>query len=91
MLGNVVDPSAVIRREYINYLLVTVTGRVVTGLLAEQDAASVTLLDAQNNRIKISIDEVEELRESEASLMPERILEGLSPQQLRDLFSYLEM
>lgn len=91
MLGNVVDPSAVIRREYINYLLITVSGRVVTGLLAEQDAASVTLLDAQNNRIRFGLDEVEELRESEASLMPERILEGLSPQQLRDLFSYLEM
>ena len=91
MLGNVVDPNAVIRREYINYVLITVSGRVVTGLLAEQDAASVTLLDAQNNRIKFVLDEIEGLRESEVSLMPEKILEGLSPQQLRDLFSYLEM
>ncbi|MEO2049509.1 MAG: PVC-type heme-binding CxxCH protein [Pirellulales bacterium] len=90
MLGNLVDPSAVIRREYINYVILTDSGRVVTGLLAEQDAASVTVLDAQNNRIKLARDEIEELSESEVSLMPEKILDGLTPQQIQDLFSYIE-
>jgi len=90
LLGNMVDPSAVIRREYINYVVETDSGRVVTGLIAEQDAASVTILDAQNQRIKLPRDEIEELQESELSLMPEKILEGLTPQQLRDLFGYLE-
>ncbi|MCC7452103.1 MAG: c-type cytochrome [Anaerolineae bacterium] len=91
MLSNVVDPSAVIRREYINTMVATTSGRIISGLLAEQDAASLTLLDAQNNRIKFVRDEIEELRESEVSLMPEKLLESLSPQQLRDLFSYLEL
>ena len=90
MLGNVVDPSAVIRREYINFVVETSSGRILTGLLAAQDAASVTILDAQNKRIKIPRDEIEELVEAEVSLMPEKILAGLTPQELRDLFSYLE-
>ena len=90
MLGNVVDPSAVIRREYINYVMETSSGRILTGLLAEQDAASVTILDAQNKRTRIQRDDIEELQEAEVSLMPEKILEGLTPQQLRDLFSYIE-
>ena len=90
MLGNVVDPSAVIRREYINYVMETSSGRILTGLLAEQDAASVTILDAQNKRTRIQRGEIEELQEAEVSLMPEKILESLTPQQLRDLFSYLE-
>jgi len=89
MLGNIVDPSAIIRREYINYIIETSSGRLLTGLLAEQDAASVTILDAQNKRTKIARDDIEELREAEISLMPEKILEGLTPQELRDLFSYL--
>ena len=90
MLSNVVDPSAVIRREFTNTMVATTSGRIITGLLAEQDAASVTLLDARNNRIKLVRDEIEELRESDVSLMPEKLLENLSPQQLRDLFSFLE-
>ncbi len=89
LLANMVDPSAVIRREFLPYVVLTDSGRMVTGLLAEQDAASITILDAKNQRIKIPRDEVEELHPSEISLMPEKILEPLSPQELRDLFSYL--
>ena len=90
LLANLVDPSAVVRREYISYVAETTSGRVLTGLLAEQDAASVTILDAQNNRTRLSRSEVEQLVPSQVSLMPEGILEQLTPQQLRDLFSYLQ-
>ncbi|MCA9229757.1 MAG: c-type cytochrome [Planctomycetales bacterium] len=90
LLANVVDPSAVIRREYLNYVVETSSGRVLTGLLAEQDAASVTLLDEKNQRTKVPRDEIEDLHELETSLMPEKTLDVLTPQQLRDLFSYLE-
>ena len=59
-------------------------------MLAEENAATVTLLDAQNRQIRIPRDEIEEMFPSEVSLMPERLLEQLSPQELRDLFGYLE-
>ena len=44
LLANIVDPSAVIRREYMNYIVVTTSGRVLTGLIAEQQNASITIL-----------------------------------------------
>ncbi|MEO2045547.1 MAG: c-type cytochrome [Pirellulales bacterium] len=90
LLGNIVDPSAVIRREYLAHIVQTETGQVLAGLLAEQDAAHITLLDAKNERIQISRDQIETLEPSDTSLMPERILNSLSPQELRDLFAYLE-
>jgi putative membrane-bound dehydrogenase-like protein len=90
LLANVVDPSAVIRREYVSYVVVTDSGLVLSGLLAEQDAASVTILDAKNQRIKVPRNEIESLEESEVSLMPERILDALTPQEIRDLFAYLQ-
>jgi putative heme-binding domain-containing protein len=58
--------------------------------MAEQDGASVTIVDADNRRTKVSRNEIDELREAEVSLMPERLLEKLSPQELRDLFAYLQ-
>jgi putative membrane-bound dehydrogenase-like protein len=90
LLANIVDPSAVIRREYMNYIVITSSGRVVTGLMADQDGASITILDANNQRTKIPRDEIDELREAEVSLMPERLLDPLKPQELRDLFAYLQ-
>jgi putative heme-binding domain-containing protein len=90
LLRTIVDPSAVIRKEFLSYVVVTTSGRVITGLIAEQDAASLTLLDAKNNRTKISRDDIEILKESPISLMPEKILQPLKPQELRDLFQYLQ-
>jgi putative heme-binding domain-containing protein len=89
LLANVVDPSAVIRREYLPYVVTTTSGQVLTGLIAEQDAASVTLLTAENKRIPVPRDTIDELVESDVSIMPEKILEKLTPQELRDLFGYL--
>ncbi len=90
LLANIVDPSSVIRREYLSYVVRTTSGSVLTGLIAEQNAATITIVDAENRRTKIGRDELEEIRESAISIMPERLLEQLSPQQLRDLFAYLQ-
>ncbi|MBM4074109.1 MAG: c-type cytochrome, partial [Planctomycetes bacterium] len=50
LLANIVDPNSVIRREFLNYTLATKYGVIYTGLMAEQDAAGVTLVDTKNQR-----------------------------------------
>ena len=90
MLASLVDPSAQIRKEYLSYIVQTTDGRVLNGLIADQSPAEITLLDAKNQRIRIAADDVEAIKESSVSLMPEDILKPLSPQDLRDLFTYLE-
>lgn len=90
LLVSIVDPSSVVRSQYLNYVLNTQSGAVLQGVLAEQDAASVTLVDAKGQRHKIARSEIDVLQESPASLMPEKLLEPLSPQELRDLFAYLQ-
>jgi putative membrane-bound dehydrogenase-like protein len=90
LLTSIVDPSAVIRREYLSYVVSTTSGAVLTGLLAEQDGASVTLLDAKGQRTKITRDRIEEIKESPVSLMPEDQWKEWTPEQVRDLFRYLQ-
>jgi putative heme-binding domain-containing protein len=51
LLPNVVDPSAVIRPEFVAYTAQTVDGRVLTGLLADSNVDSVTLLDGKKSRL----------------------------------------
>ena len=88
--ANLVDPSAVIRSDWLSHTLVTRSGRVLQGLLAAEDGATVTLLDARGARTAIDRDDVESIEPSAVSLMPERLLEQLSPGELRDLFAWLQ-
>jgi putative membrane-bound dehydrogenase-like protein len=90
LLVSIVDPSAVIRREYLAYQVQTTDGRLLTGVIAEQTAGSITLVDAKNERTILARDKIEELRELPASLMPENLLKDLKPEELRDLFAYLQ-
>ena len=90
LLAQTIDPSAIIRKEYASYVVVTTNGRVLNGLIAEQDGASVTLLDTENKRTNIPLERVTEMNESPTSLMPELLLEKMTMQERRDLFSYLQ-
>jgi putative membrane-bound dehydrogenase-like protein len=90
LLATIVDPSALVRREYQNFLVQTSDGRVLTGLLVEQTAGSVTVLSAKNERTTIAREAIDRIGESTVSLMPDNILAPLQPQELRDLFGYLQ-
>ena len=90
LLASLVDPSAQIRKQYFSYVIQTATGRVLTGLIVNQTPAAVTLVDAKNQRTTIERSQVEVLRESDVSLMPDGLYKNLKPQELRDLFQYLK-
>lgn len=90
LLVQLVDPNAIIRKEFVTYIVATKDGRVLTGLLVEQNAGGVTLLAAKAEKLTIAASNLDELRESEASLMPENMLKKLTPQELRDLFAFLQ-
>ncbi|WP_158265365.1 PVC-type heme-binding CxxCH protein [Blastopirellula marina] len=91
MLLSIVDPSAAIREEYTNYRVLTVDGRVISGFLKNQDEKTITLQNAENPQLVIPRDEIEAGPVAiEKSLMPDRVLEGLTATEIRDLFAYLQ-
>ena len=62
---------------------------ILAGLLADSNNETLTVLDAKNQRTVVKRTDVEELRASELSLMPENVLTPLNNQEIRDLFAYL--
>ena len=90
MLISLVDPSSVIRKEFSSVVVQTKDGRVLTGLAVARDDAEVTLINGKNEKTTVPASEIEDVHESAVSLMPDDLYKKLSPQQLRDLFSYLE-
>ncbi len=91
LLTHIVDPGVFIRKEYMTMQVKTRDGRVISGLVAEEDGSGVTLNGANYEKTKIAKSDFASMEESSVSMMPEGILEKLSPQQLRDLFAYLEL
>jgi putative membrane-bound dehydrogenase-like protein len=88
LLSNVVDPSAVIGKDYLAQVIVTSQGRVLTGLVRGEDANSLTLVTA-NETLVIPLSEIEERAVSDKSMMPEDILKPLSELEIRSLVAYL--
>jgi putative heme-binding domain-containing protein len=89
LLLNVVNPSAEIREGFEGYIVETKTGRVVTGFLADQDNRVVVLRGVDGQSLVIPRSEIEDMRRSDRSVMPEETLKDLTEQQVRDLFAYL--
>ena len=90
LVQNIVDPSAVIRQEFMTHVALTKDGQVLTGLLAESTADTITLVDSKNQRTVLKRTDLEALKESPVSLMPEKLLDDLTDQQIRDLVAYLQ-
>ena len=90
LLTHIVDPSVYIRKEYMSYEIRAQSGRVLSGLMSEQDASSVTLIDGDYRKTRILRTDVSKVTESGISVMPEGLLDKLTPQQVRDLFAFLQ-
>ncbi len=89
MLPAIVDPSLGIREEFTLNNLTTKDGQVLAGFVAETTPQFVTMLDAAGNKTKIAREDIKSLIASPTSLMPEGLLNALTPEQTRDLFTYL--
>jgi putative membrane-bound dehydrogenase-like protein len=90
LLVSLVDPSSVIRKEYISVVVLTNDGRVLNGLPVARDGSEVVLVDAKSERVTIPRSEIADIKDSQISIMPSDLYRAFSPQQLRDLFAYLQ-
>ena len=90
-MTHVVNPSAEIREGFENYVVITVDGRILNGFLADQDKQVVVLRGVDGQNITLKRDDIEEMKAVSQSLMPEELLNGMSEQQVRNLFAYLRI
>jgi putative heme-binding domain-containing protein len=88
ILENVLDPSAAVSRDYTLTNVATADGRLISGIIREQNDASLVIQTA-NERLVVPREDIEAVKPSTASMMPEGQLEALSNQEIRDLFAYL--
>lgn len=89
LLESLLNPSRTIDPKYQTYLVETVDGRALSGLLIERSAERVTLRDAEHRDVEIAADDIEQLIASPQSIMPDGVLRELTAQEAADLLAYL--
>ncbi|MBA4192295.1 MAG: dehydrogenase [Planctomycetaceae bacterium] len=88
ILGNIIDPSAEVGRDYRMSVVRTADDRVITGIIVERTAARVVVQTA-TDKVVLSPDDVDSVKDSPLSIMPEGQLDSLTKEQVRDLIAYL--
>jgi len=91
LLVDILDPSRQVSPDFINYTLVTTDGKLVTGFILSETAVGVTLRRAGEADDTVLRSQIKELRAEGKSLMPEGLEQGLTPQDMTDLLSFLQM
>lgn len=82
-------PSKVISDQYRSTTLVTKKGQQLSGLVALQDDG-IVVLQSDGTKINLKKDEVAQQFASLVSVMPEKLLDALSKEEIIDLFQFLE-
>jgi putative heme-binding domain-containing protein len=88
LLENIVDPSASVNADFRVSVAAMRDGRVLNGQIKAQTPRTVTL-QTQTEAVVLDRSDIESLRPSNSSLMPEALLETLNPTEIRDLIAYL--
>jgi putative membrane-bound dehydrogenase-like protein len=88
LLQNIVDPSAVVPPAYRMSTVALNDGRVLNGIVVDQPGPTLAI-QTPTERLIINRADVEEIRKSERSLMPDGLLDVLPESEIRNLLAYL--
>ncbi len=89
LLAEVLDPNREVDARYISWMAVDNDGRILTGLLTEETSSSIRMKEANGKEHVILRSELEELRSTDRSIMPEGLERDLSPRDLADVLAYV--
>lgn len=88
LLQTLIDPSEAVNKDYQMQLLQLIDGRVITELVLSETPAALTI-QTVTEKIVVPTTEIEQRKLSPVSLMPDGLLQNLSPEQVRQLLGYL--
>ncbi|MFN7733339.1 MAG: PVC-type heme-binding CxxCH protein, partial [Pirellula sp.] len=90
LLVAILDPNRTIDNNYFRVTVKMREGEVHDGIAIEESSQHLTLKNAQSPRLVLNKDEIESVRSSGISLMPEGIESQLDPAAMNDLISYIK-
>ena len=89
LLQHVVQPSLKIDDKFATWTVLTTDGTVLNGLMESQSDAQFVLKAADRKQLTIRRADIEELKKSTQSLMPDGVFADLTAQEASDLLAFI--
>ncbi len=89
LLFDILDPNAKVEPRFSAYSVLTLDGEVFHGLIVSETDDSVVVKMAQGKTRTIGRSEIQTIRLSDASMMPEGVEKDINVGQMADLLQYL--
>jgi putative membrane-bound dehydrogenase-like protein len=89
LLSDIIDPNREVAPDYATLAVATRNGQAFTGLLAEETATTLKLRRAEGVEDNLLRTEIDEVRSTGKSLMPEGLEQTINLQEMADLISFL--
>jgi putative membrane-bound dehydrogenase-like protein len=89
LLSDILDPNKNVEPDFLVLAAATRRGQIYSGLLAEETATTVKLRRAEGVEDTLLRSEIDEIRSTGQSLMPEGLEQNINPQEMADLIAFL--
>ena len=90
ILADILQPNRAIDNNYISYTVVTNSGTLLNGIVTSETATSFTLRQPEGKDVTLLRSDVEEIRSSGVSLMPDGLEKSIPFQEMADLISFIK-
>ena len=90
VLLNILDPNREVKPKFVNYVMETDDGRILTGMILSENANSMTIRRAEGTTATVMRTNVLQLHSTGLSYMPEGLERQIDLQAMADLLRYLD-
>ncbi len=90
LLTSILDPNRAIDNNYFRFVVLTNDGRTIDGLIAEETADKLVIRSQNDARHVLARAEIEELKPTGMSMMPEGLESQIDQQGMADLIAYIK-
>lgn len=90
LIQSILEPSREISPQYVAWVFELQDGRVVTGMVVHENEGKTVVGDAEGRLTEIRTIDIETRTPQKVSVMPDKLAERMTLQELRDLLAYLD-
>lgn len=90
ILGDIILPNRAIDSNYIAWNVLLTDGSSASGVLSAETSTSITLRQPEGKTLVVSRSDIEQLKSSGLSLMPEGLEKNIPQQEMADLISFIK-
>lgn len=91
IVESILFPSHVVSDQYASKKVLSLDGRVVTGIVSDLAGGGLEVRDSNNDVTRIEANDIDQILPSKTSVMPSGLLDSLTMREIRDLMSFINV